>query len=261
MELLNFSADQFKIFLLILIRISVVLYLFPVFSSDMIPGPVKAGLAMMMALVLFPVVTVNPARFPGNIPELLILGISELCVGMVLALTIRIFLSTVELAGQLIGFQMGFAIINVLDPQTGSQVDIIGQISSLVVLTIFLALNGHHILIAGLVESFRVVEIGQIALHEGLLFQVLSQVTDMFVLAVKMGAPAIVALLFTNAGFGIAAKFVPQMNILMAAFPVQIFVGLTFFVLLFPIMAMITRTYLTQLPPLITSLLKLMGGG
>jgi flagellar biosynthetic protein FliR len=261
MELLNFSTDQFKVFLLILIRISVVLYLFPVFSSNMITGPVKAGISLAMTLALFPVVTVSPALFPGNIPELLILGVSELFVGMVLAFAIRIFLSTVELAGQLIGFQMGFAIINVLDPQTGSQVDIIGQIGSLVLLTIFLLLNGHHILIEGLVESFRVVEIGRITLHKELLFQVLSQVSDMFVLAVKMGAPAIVALLFTNAGFGIAAKFVPQMNILMAAFPVQITVGLTFFGLLFPVLAVMARAYLTQLPPLISSLLRLMTGG
>jgi flagellar biosynthesis protein FliR len=261
MELLNFSTDQFKVFLLILIRISVVLYLFPVFSSTIIPGPVKAGLSMVMALALFPVVKVNPALFPRNVPELLILGVSELFVGMVLAFTIRLFLSTVELAGGLIGVQMGFSIINVLDPQTGSQVDIIGQIGSLVVLTIFLALNGHHTLIAGLVESFRVVEIGRISLQKELLFQVLSQVSDMFVLAVKMGAPAIVALLFTNAGFGIAAKFVPQMNILMAAFPVQIVVGLTFFGLLLSIMAIMTRTFLTQMAPLITSLLKMMGGG
>ncbi|MFH0730497.1 MAG: flagellar biosynthetic protein FliR [Pseudomonadota bacterium] len=261
MEFLNFSTDQFKVFLLILVRISVVLYLFPVFSSTMIPGPVKAGLSLVMALALFPAITVNPALFPRNVPELLVLGLSELFVGLVLSLAIRLFLSAVELAGGLIGVQMGFAIINVLDPQTGSQVDIIGQIGSLVVLTLFLALNGHHALIEGLVESFRTVEIGRISLHKGLLLVVFSQVTDMFVIGVKMGAPAIVALLFTNAGFGIIAKFVPQMNILMAAFPVQIIVGLTFLGLLLPILVIVTQTYLTQLPSLLTSLLKSMGGG
>jgi flagellar biosynthesis protein FliR len=239
----------------------VVLYLFPVFSSTMIPGPVKAGLALVMALALFPAITVNPALFPRNVPELLVLGLSELFVGLVLSLAIRLFLSAVELAGGLIGVQMGFAIINVLDPQTGSQVDIIGQIGSLVVLTIFLALNGHHTLIEGLVESFRIVEVGRISLHKGLLLVVFSQVTDMFVIGVKMGAPAIVALLFTNAGFGIIAKFVPQMNILMAAFPVQIIVGLTFLGLLLPILVIVTQTYLTQLPSLLTSLLNWMGGG
>lgn len=261
MEFFDFSTDQFKVFLLILVRISVVLYLFPVFSSTMIPGVVKAGLSLVMALALFPAISLNPALFPRNVPELLILGLSELFIGLVLSLTIRLFLSAVELAGGLIGVQMGFSIINVLDPQTGSQVDIIGQIGSLVVLTIFLALNGHHALIAGLVESFRIVEIGIISLHKGLLLLVFSQVADMFVIGVKMGAPAIIALLFTNAGFGIIAKFVPQMNILMAAFPVQIVVGLTFLGLLLPILVIMTRTYLAQLSQLITSLLKLMGGG
>ncbi len=261
MELLNFSIDQFKVFLLILIRISVVLYLFPVFSSTMIPGPVKAGLALVMSLALMPVVPVDPARFPGNAIALLIYGVSEFFIGMVLALSIRIFLAAVELAGQLIGFQMGFAIINVLDPQTGTQVSIMGQIGNLVVLIVFLALNGHHALIYGLVESFRVVDIGLISLRKGLLLQVLSLMSDMFGLAVQIGAPAIVALLFTSAGFGITAKFVPQMNILIAAFPVKIIVGLIFFGLCIQVMATVTRNYLTQYPSLILSLLRWMGGG
>lgn len=255
MDLLNFSPDQFKIYILILTRVGIVLYLYPMFNSPMIPGLVKAGLAMVISLALYPVLKVNPASFPGTVPELMILGVSELFIGMVLGLTIRIFLSAVELAGGLIGIQMGFSIINVLDPQTGSQVDIIGQIGGLIVMTVFLALNGHHILIEGLVESFKMIEVGQIALKDNLLIRLISLTSDMFVIGVKMGAPAIIALLFTNAGFGIAAKFVPQMNILMAAFPVQIVVGLVFLCLLLPIIIIMTQTYLLQLAPLITSLL------
>lgn len=261
MELLDLPIDPFKVFLLIFIRISVVLYLFPVFSSTMMPAPVKAGLAMMIALVLTPVVGVDPGRFPESVPALLVLGVSELVVGMVLALSIRLFLSAVELAGQLIGFQMGFAIINVLDPQTGTQVSIMGQIGNLVVIIVFLALNGHHALIAGLVDSFRIVEVGVITLKAGLLAEIMSLVAEMFVLAVKIGAPAIVALLFTSAGFGITAKFVPQMNILIAAFPVKIGVGLVFFGISLQIMGVVTRRFVDQFPSLATSLLNWLGSG
>jgi flagellar biosynthesis protein FliR len=261
MELLNFSPDQFRIFLLVLIRVSVVLYLFPIFSSAMIPTFVKAGLALAMALVLFPVVPVSLAGFPNTIPAVLMMIVSELFIGLVLGLSIRLFMAAVELAGQLIGFQMGFAIINVLDPQTGTQVSIMGQIGNLVVVVVFLALNGHHSMIMGLVESFKVVDIGMIALKQGFLTQVISLAADMFVLAIKIGAPAIVALLFTSAGFGITAKFVPQMNILIAAFPVKIVVGLVFFGMCLQIIALMTQAYLNRLPGLLSSLLKWMGGG
>jgi flagellar biosynthetic protein FliR len=261
MDLLNLPIDQFKVFLMILIRVSLVMYMFPVFSSSMIPASVKAGMALLMSLVLTPVVPVDPARFPVTVPAMLIYGISEFFVGMVLSLSIHLFMASVELAGQLVGFQMGFSIINVLDPQTGTQVSIMGQIGNLVMVMIFLALNGHHALITGLVESFRLVPVGMIALKKGLLNQMLQLVTDMFSLAVQVGAPAIVALLFTSTAFGITAKFVPQMNILVAAFPIKIVVGLVFFGFTIQILAIITRTFIAQCPALFTSLLQWMGGG
>jgi flagellar biosynthetic protein FliR len=261
LDLLNLPIDQFKVFLMILIRVGLVMYLFPIFSSTMIPGPVKAGMALLMSLVLTPVVPVDPARFPATVPALLIYGISEFFVGMVMALSVQLFMGAVELAGQLIGFQMGFSIINVLDPQSGTQVSIMGQIGNMVMVMIFLALNGHHALITGLLESFRMVPPGVLILKKGLLNQVLHLVTDMFSLAVQIGAPAIVALLFTSTAFGITAKFVPQMNILIAAFPIKIVVGLFFFGFTIQILAIVTRTFISQCPALFTSLLRWMGGG
>jgi len=261
MELLTYSTEQFQIFLMVLIRTGVVLYLFPVFSSTMIPATVKAGLALAMALVLMPVVPVDPTRFPDSVPTVGMMMVAELFIGLVLGLSVRIFLVAVELAGQTIGFQMGFSIINVLDPQTGGQVSIIGQIGNLVVLVIFLMLNGHHALIRGLVESFSVVDIGMISLSRGFLDQMTALMSNMFIIALKMGAPAIVALLFTSAAFGITAKFVPQMNILIAAFPVKIAVGLAFFSLCLFSIELLTRAYLEQLPGLLSSLLGRLGGG
>jgi flagellar biosynthetic protein FliR len=261
MDLLNLPIDQFKVFLMVLIRVSVVMYLFPVFSSSMIPGPIKAGLALVISLVLTPVVPVDPARFPETVPAALVYGVSEFFVGMVLALSVQLFMGAVEMAGQLIGFQMGFSIINVLDPQSGAQVSIMGQIGNLVLVMVFLALNGHHALITGLVESFRIVPVGVIAVKRGLLHQMLHLVAHMFVLAIQMGSPAIVALLFTSTAFGITAKFVPQMNILVAAFPIKIVVGLIFFGFTIQIMAIMTRTFVSQCPSLFTSLLQWMGGG
>lgn len=261
MELLTYSTEQFQIFLMVLIRVSVVLYLFPVFSSTMIPATVKAGLALAMALVLTPIVPVDPTRFPDSVPAVGMMMVAELFVGMVLGLSVRIFLVAVELAGQTIGFQMGFSVINVLDPQTGTQMSIIGQIGNLVVLVIFLMLNGHHALIRGLVDSFSTVDIGMFSLQRGFFNQMMGLMAEMFVLAIKMGAPAIAALLFTSAAFGITAKFVPQMNILIAAFPVKIAVGLAFFGLSLFGIELLTRAYLEQLPGILTSLLTWLGGG
>lgn len=261
MEILNLlSPDQFKIFLLVLMRVSAVLFLFPFFGSKMFPPLVKAGLAFAMALVLFPIVPVTPEVFPQNSVDVLIVIFSEFFIGMALGLTVNMFIAAVQLAGQLVGVQMGFTIINVLDPQSGENMSVMDEIGYWVVLLVFLALNGHHVLLAALVDSFTIVKSGFIHFQPALLNQLLSLAADIFVLGVKIGAPAVAALLFTSAAFGVAAKFVPQMNILIVAFPLKIVIGLFFFGISLQIIAMLTPGFVRDLKSLFTTMLLLIGG-
>lgn len=259
MELLSFNPEQFKIFFLILIRVSVVLFLFPIFGGNMLPSLAKAGFALILSFVFVAVIHVDPDLFPTQPVQFLILVASELIIGMSLGLTVRLFFAGVQLAGQMVGFQMGFAIINVLDPQTGTQVSIIDQIGYWVALLVFLSLNGHHTFISALGESFQLVDVGVISLKRGFFPQMLTMASDLFVIAIKIGAPAIAALLFTSAAFGISAKFAPQMNILIAAFPVKIVVGLIFFGVSLRIIAAMTQTYLGSFHALLITLLSWLG--
>ncbi|MFZ5570322.1 MAG: flagellar biosynthetic protein FliR [Thermodesulfobacteriota bacterium] len=261
MTFLGYPPESLQLFFLVFIRISVLLFLFPVFGSPVFPELAKAGLALILSLALFPMVPAGLSIFPGSLVGTVVLMASELIIGLILGLMIRMFFAAVQLAGQLISFQMGFAVINVLDPQTGSQVSILDQFAYWVVLIVFLLMNGHHFMIGALVESFQVLGVGMLTLKEGLYRQVLQQSVDMFVLAVKIGAPGIVALLFVSAAFGLCAKFAPQMNILIAAFPVQIVVGLFFFGAALDIIVTVTRTFVRQLPQLLISLLHLMSAG
>lgn len=260
MELLTFNPEQFKAFFLVLIRVSVVLFLFPIFGSNIVPVFVKAGLSLALSLLFFPIVYIDLSLFPKTALEFLIVVASELMIGMALGLTIRLFFAGVQLAGKLIGFQMGFAIINVMDPQSGTQVSIIDQIGYWVVLLVFLGLNGHHLMISALGESFHLVNIGVITLKPGFYSTLQSIAADLFVISIKIGSPAIAALLFVSAAFGISAKFAPQMNILIAAFPVKIIVGLIFFGISMQIIAAMTRTYVVSFYPLLLSLLTWVGG-
>ena len=253
--LLSFDPEQFKIFFLILVRVSVVLFLFPIFGGNMLPSAVKALFSLVLSVVFFPVVRIDPGLFPAHPVQFLILAASELIIGMSLGLTVRLFFAGVQLAGQMVGFQMGFAIINVMDPQTGTQVSIIDQIGYWVALLVFLALNGHHTFISALAESFQLIEVGVISLKGGFLLHMVIMASDLFVTAVKIGAPAIAALLFTSAAFGISAKFAPQMNILIAAFPVKIVVGLIFFGVSLRIIAAMTQTFLNSFDVLLRTLL------
>jgi flagellar biosynthetic protein FliR len=258
MEILTLSPEQFKSFVLILIRISIVLFMFPILGSGIWPNLLKAGLALMISIVLFPVVQPDPTLFPETVLGGARLILSELVLGLIIGLTVRLFFTAVQLAGQLVGFQMGFAIANVLDPEWGLQGPILAQMGYWVASLIFILLNGHHVLLSTLAESFAVVKVGSLGLNDGLFHKMLEVSGDMFTMAVKLGAPAIAALLMTSAAFGILARVVPQMNILIAAFPVKIVVGLFFFGVCLEALLYFVRHYVAGFEGMLKTIMGLM---
>ncbi len=260
-DIFGVSSEMFNAFFLILMRVSVILFMFPVFNNPMFPNLVKAGLAFFLAIILFPVVQVDIRLFPESTVELMLLLVSELMIGLILGFAVRLLFAGVRMAGQLIGFQMGFMMANVIDPMSGTSVSIIEQLGSWTALLVFLVFNGHHMVIFALIESFQLVQIGFITLKSELFAQILSLSSDMFVLTIKIGSPAIAALLFTDISFGLIAKFVPQMNILIVGFPVKIAVGLTFIGVSLQIIAIHMRSYLAEFPFLLRALLSWMGDG
>jgi len=262
MELIDLiQPDRFRVFMLVLIRISVFLFMFPIFSSKVFPTPLKLGLALVMSLLFYTVVPVDLERFPLDVISTGLLILAELMIGMTLGFCLRAFLGAVQLAGQIIGFQIGFAMINVMDPQTGSNVSIMDQIGYWVCVVIFLILNGHHIVIMSLVDSFELVPMGFFINHPALMGKILNVGANLFILSIKIGAPVIGALTFVNVGFGLIAKFSPQMNVMIVAFPVKIVVGLFLFGLTLEIIGLVTRDYIEPFRKLMLYLLFYMGGG
>jgi flagellar biosynthetic protein FliR len=114
----------------------------------------------------------------------------------------------------------------------------------------FLLLNGHHILLRAVKDSFEIIQVGSLGLNFKMFNKLIPIYGDMFSIAVKIGAPAIAALLFTNLAFGLIVKFIPQMNIMIVAFPVQITIGLIFFGVSLHVLLKFVETYLRDLGPM-----------
>jgi flagellar biosynthetic protein FliR len=111
-------------------------------------------------------------------------------------------------------------------------------------MAIFLVLNGHHIALNAIKESFEIINVGSLHLNRQIFQKILFVSGDMFVIALKIGAPAIAALLFTKVAFALVTKLIPQMNIMIVAFPVQIMIGLIFFGITLNILLRFVENYL-----------------
>ena len=227
--LIPVQYQEFGQFFLILLRISIVLFMFPFFNSRAIPPLIKSGLVLVITIILFPSINSIVDGFPGTSLEMGLMVTSELIIGMILGLLIQTVFEGIRMMGHVVGFQTGFAIVNILDPQSGMQVSILSNIAYFVAIVLFLVLNGHHIVLNAIKESFDIINVGALSLDKRTFHEVIKAFGDMFVIAIKIGAPAIAALFLTKVAFGLVTKLIPQMNIMIVAMPVQIVIGLLFF--------------------------------
>lgn len=226
MHLPVLNINDFMAFSLILLRVSVIMAMVPIFGSYLVPNKIKIALIMTLSFFLFTIIQVDTSVFPTKIVGFIPLILSEGLIGLAIGLLIRMVFAAVLMAGQLVGYQMGLAIANILDPQTGSQVSVMAEFSYIIALLLFLALNGHYLIIKGLVESFELSPIGTFVASESALELMIANAGKMFSVAVKVGAAPFVVLFFAKISMGIIAKMVPQMNVLFVGMPLYILIGL-----------------------------------
>ena len=149
----------------------------------------------------------------------------ELLVGLTLGFIIRLVFDGIQLGGQFIGYQMGFAIVNVIDPYSSTQVSIISRFKGLLALLIFLTINAHYFFITSLVKSFTLVPLSGWIFNGKLAAQLVRLTGGMFVIAIKIAAPVLVTLIFTHIGLGLVARTMPQINVFIVGFPLEIGMG------------------------------------
>jgi flagellar biosynthetic protein FliR len=255
-DILSIPYREFKAFFLVLIRVSIIFQMLPFFNARVIPILAKAGLAFVITIILFPVINSKMAEFPSTIFGMAQLILTEFIIGMILGLLVLVFFEGIRMMGQMVGFQTGFAITNIIDPQSGAQISILANMAYLVAMIFFLLLNGHHILLSAVRESFEIIPVGSLGLNLEMFNKIMPVYGDMFAIAVKIGAPAIAALLFTNLAFGVIVKFIPQMNIMIVAFPVQIVIGLLFFGVSLNVLLGFMETYLKNLGPMLINTMR-----
>jgi flagellar biosynthesis protein FliR len=226
---LNINITELAILLSILLRISIILFMLPIFNSAGVPTAVKALIVISFSIMLFPVIRQNIKPPAFELASLASVIIGELIYGILFALSMLLIISAFQLAGEVIGFQMGFGFSQVADPQTGAKFTVLSVWTQLIATMVFLSINGHHMILKILVESFKTIPVGSFALDSGLFAKVLLLSGMLFILAAKLAAPVLAVLILTQIGLGLVSKFAPQINILATSFPLTITLGVLFF--------------------------------
>jgi flagellar biosynthetic protein FliR len=223
--LARFSEQQVAGFFLVLARISPLFLLAPLFSSKMIPARARAIIAIALTVGIMPVVKhgtidLDPLAFAG-------LLIKELIVGLAFAYALAAMFAGLQAAGSLLDTLIGFSFGSMVDPITGTQSTVLAQMYSLFGVAILIAIGGEAWIIKGLGRSYEAVPLLDAPAIGSMVQGAQVAFSGIFVSAFMIGAPVIVALIITDAAFGVVSRVVPQMNVFAVGFPAKMLVGLT----------------------------------
>ena len=226
--LVDLTVPRLMVFLLALARVSGLFLFAPILGSRSAPVQVRAAVVFFVSVAMLPVLpaaaaadvaTLAPSAYFADV-------LRELAIGFAIGLVAQLVFGGVELAGQLSGVQMGVGLATLIDPHNQDQITALAQWCNLIALLLFLAIDGHHLLIRAVAESFATVPIGGSFPASAGPAMVLSLAGGMFTLALKIAAPVMVLLLIVNGAMGVLAKLIPQLNVFIVGFPLNVGAGL-----------------------------------
>lgn len=224
--------DKLIKFLLIFFRCTSFFILTPVFGRREIPTQGRIGLAALISYIVYNFVP--NIKYSGKLWILFTLIIKEITVGIAMGYITLLMFSSLYLAGEVIDMEMGFGIVNVMDPQSNTQVPLMGNFYYILTLIVFLTVNGHHILISALIKSYSIVPLGEAIFGKSFLNAIIASFSDMLVIGAKVSLPIVAIIFVTDFALGIIARTVPQFNVFLVGLPLKIFVGIAGLVIILP---------------------------
>lgn len=257
LEIINLSSVP--IFMLVFVRVLAFFTTVPLFSYRTIPNTFKIGFVFFLTYIIFYTIDLSTVDIEGLY---VILIIKEAIIGLLLGLIAYIIVSTIQIAGGFIDFQMGFAIANVIDPQTGAQSPLTGQYFYIIALLFLLSVNGHHLLIDGMFYSYELIPVDAfIPFRDGALAEYIIQTFNtMFIVAFQIAIPIVGCLFLVDVALGIIARTVPQLNVFVVGLPIKIFVSFVVILFFLTFYMVLVKSLFGTMFETIRGLIHLFGG-
>ena len=223
------------VFILIFVRMTGLFVIAPIFGRRNIPVYFKVGFSLLLAIILVNTVKMPSLNYWDSFYEYMFLVFKEFIVGITIGYVSYLVFTSIYMAGQIIDMQVGFGMVNVLDPVSNIQVPITSNFYFIMSMLVFLWANGHHVLIKALFESYTFIPLGSAVFNNYLLNDILRIFGSIFAIGFKIAAPITGAILISDIALGVASRSVPQLNVFVIGMPLKIILGLLIMVITMPL--------------------------
>lgn len=225
------TADQVWAGGLIFARIGAILMLIPGFGEAYVPPRVRLSLALVISLALWPVVRGSLPGLPDSMGLMVGWIIREVVVGLMIGLLLRMFMSALATAGEIVSLQTTLSFAQTANPMQAQPGSTIAAFLALLGVTLLFATDTHHLFIAGMVGSYRLISPAQPLMMADFTQMAVRTLGDSFLLGVQLSAPVLVFALIFNLASGLVARVMPSFQVYFAAAPLSVILGLSIFAL------------------------------
>lgn len=236
MNIYSLTETQVIFFSLVMLRMTAFVFSAAIFSTPTVSAPLRVLFALVLTMTMFPLL-----QLPGSADlndSLIPLAVRELLVGLIIGYLSRLFFLAVSMTGEIVSVSLGLSAAQLYNPLMQSQGGVVEQFHVILGSIFFLLINGHHVLITALMQSFELVSLASLSLNFESLAEIAAFGSDLLVLTVKMSSPVLVAILLSNIAMAILGRSIPQMNVLVTSFPVTILIGLGTMIVCLPLFVM-----------------------
>lgn len=252
----TFSLINFEILLLIIVRISCFVYIAPFYGTKGVPGRVKVGFSVFVALLISGMVDKTAIEYTGLF-EYAVIVLKEGITGLLIGLAANVCNSIILFAGNIIDMDIGLSMVTEFDQTMNAQVTISGTMYNYFLLLLLVATDMHHYILRALVDSYEVIPVnGQIFDWGSLLTSMTQFMTDMFVIAFRIVLPVFACIMILNCILGIMAKVAPQMNMFAVGMQMKILVGLMVLFITVPLLPGIGDMIFTEMKRMMVSVIE-----
>jgi flagellar biosynthesis protein FliR len=206
-------------------RMSALLVFTPFPGGAAVPAQIKAGFAIALTALLYPVYGGTAMHVKSG--ETIGVVASELIVGLLLGITVAFIFEAAQMAGSIMGMQVGFSLVNIIDPQTQVETPVLSTLHQILVLLIFLQLNVHHWVLRGAAASFTYLPVGTARLTGSAVKTLLHDASGIWLAAVQIAAPILFATMLADVTLGFLGKASPQLPVLFLGLSVKTILALT----------------------------------
>ena len=236
---------------MVLLRISGFFMSIPIFFPKSSPQIVKVGFCVIFTFLILPGVNYENVNLINNNAALIIFSITEVITGLTLGYITKFCFFSAQMAGQLMDFQVGFSMMSMFDPISNENVTLLGRLLYWVAMVMFFVVDGHHMLIRAIIDSFNTVSIGKFILTQESAMMVVKVFIEFFTLGLKIAIPIIFIIIITDLSMGLVSRTVPQLNVMILGMPIKILVGLSCFTLVLPVVIKLIVNSFYTIPDII----------